>query len=148
MIGSEMARRIAHLKELARRQSQQHLAQAIDRKRQADRRLQELISFQQEQENMLEQFLATSHLLPAGFWSQWGQYQQQMKEQIQLHRQQVERAAIQETEKRQEVIARSVDEKKWNKVKQMVLAQQLVKAKKQEQKELDDLASIRHVYGL
>ena len=148
MIRSEMARRIAHLKELARQQSQQHLTQAIDSKQQAERRLQELISFQQQQEKMLEQFLAESNLLPAGFWSQWGQYQQQMKEQIQLHRQQVERAAIKEKEKRQEVIARSVDEKKWIKVKQIILAQQLAKAQKQEQKELDDLASIRHAYGL
>lgn len=146
MISPEMAKRIAHLKELARQQSQQHLVQAIDNKQQEDHRLQEMIRFQLQQEKMLEQFLAESSQLPAGFWSQWDLYQQQIKEQIHFQQQRVEQAVCRMEEKRQEVIARSVDEKKWCKLKQMILLKQLAEAQWREQKELDELASLRHAY--
>ena len=146
MFRPEMAKRIAHLKELARQQSQQHLVQAIDHKQQEDHRLQEMLRFQLQQEKMLEQFLEGASPLPAGFWSQWDLYQQRMKEQIHFQRQKVEQAVHRMEEKRQEVISRSVDEKMWFKLNQMILLKQLAEAQRRAQKELDELASHRHAY--
>lgn len=146
MMQAETAKRIAHLKELVRQQSQQWLAQAVEVTAQENRKLSEMLRFRQQHDAMLEEMMAQSQLLPAGFWTQWAQFQQRLEEEILRQRQQVERAKKQEESKRQEVMARSVDENRWNKIRQMIYAQRIAEMQKREQKELDDLASTRYAY--
>ena len=146
MMQAETAKRIAHLKELVRQQGQQWLAQAVEVTAQENRKLSEMLRFRQQHDAMLEEMMAQSQLLPAGFWTQWAQFQQRSEEEILRQRQQVERAKKQEESKRQEVMARSVDENRWNKIRQMIYAQRIAEMQKREQKELDDLASTRYAY--
>ena len=110
----ETAKRIAHLKELVRQQSQQMLAQAVEATAKENRKLAEMLTMRQQHEAKLEEMLAQSQPVPARFWVQWEQFQQQLEEQILRQRQQVEQAKQHEENRRQEVLARAVDENRWH----------------------------------
>lgn len=142
----ETAKRIAHLKELVRQQSQQMLAQAVEATAKENRKLAEMLTMRQQHEAKLEEMLAQSQPVPARFWVQWEQFQQQLEEQILRQRQQVEQAKQHEENRRQEVLARAVDENRWHKIRQMIFAQRVAEMQRQEQKELDDMASTQFVY--
>jgi len=146
MMQLETAKRIAHLKALVRQQSQQWLAQAVELTARENRKLSELILYRQQHEMLREEMLHRSQPLPAEYLVEWGQFQERLEEEIRRQQLQVERAKRHEESKRQEVLARSVDENRWHKIRQMVYAMYISQMQKREQKELDDLASTRYVY--
>lgn len=146
MMQLETAKRIAHLKELVRQQSQQRLAQAVEKTQQEIRKLSELLRSRQQHEAMREELLIRSQPLPAGYLVQLGQFQQRLEEEVRRQQMNVERAKEQEESKRQEVLDRSVDENRWNKIRQMIYAKYMAEMQRREQKELDDLAGMRYVY--
>ncbi len=146
MMRLETAKRIAHIKELVRQQSQLGLAEAVAVTERENRKLDDLLRLRQQYVQALEDMLHDGRLLPAGWWLQWEQFQQRLEEDIRRQRRQVDQAKRQEEHRRQEVLARSVDENRWNKIRQMIYVQRVAEMQKQEQKELDDLAGMRHVY--